>query len=615
MPCIRGREFSSVVERLGIAPAFSLACATPMREDDATAKVICSLGAAARTARSSEEFLTALLSTLIGTLSARAGVVYLADQCGVILPFGQESSVVCSVSELTACAWFGVSPQTAGVVRVPPNILLDTDEGWLFFQTNVPEIPITQARVFPIRVSEHLRGAVIIYGIKSNRVSDVVMEQALSEACAMLDILTDRFLQRDLVELNDFSLSTVSADGSYFMSTLIVEARKKLGCEGISLFVRDTTEEVPTFRLVATAPRSMPEKPMHYSAEDFVCMSRLFGTRTVCAVHYDRMRREDVADLGAPKWRDVPATSEAQSVIFAVVVKGDQPVALLRCTNRCSPDSTANFNWIDLLRADAFASLLMNWHVAAEKEQRFASSLMEISHDIISGAAGVRSAANFVKRELPKRLSWNAGADLGYKLDDIAKAAESIIKVMPALRRASGSTVTSVEAGRGFRPYLDLCRPICALFREQATARRLTFQFSGQDQLGLLYADIEDFRVIFQNLVSNAVKYTFVGKEIFVHQQRAEGVFASMNVVSESLPVPSEERDAIFRFRYRAVAARAGGTEGQGLGLAIARAKARQLGGDLIFKTTDDFNIFSLLIPVKLFRPFQKDPPNANSHS
>jgi signal transduction histidine kinase len=585
-----------------------------VQEADTAAKLISSLGAAARAAKSSEEFLAALLKTLIGTLSARAGAVYLADQSSVIIPFRENSAGVSTASEFTSCNWFGISPQTAGSVQLPVNALLDADEGWSFFEANVPQIPTVPLRIFPIKVSNKLRGAVTIYGADPNLVSDAVMGEALTEACTMLDIVTDRFLQRDLVELNKLSLSTVSADPSHFMSTLLAEVRKRLGCEGISFFAKDPTEKIPTFWLVGTAPRSMPENPTYYSSEDPTFTSRVLEIRTFCLVHYDQIRREDVVGLGAPAWRDVPADRETSSVIFAPVVKSDRPVALLRCTNRCSPDPTTYFNSIDLRRADAFAPLLLTWHIAAEKEHRFASSLIEISHEIKTGAAGVKSAANFVKRELSKRISLNTAEDLAQKLDHIARAADSFIKVLPALRRASGATAPSAEALRGFRPYGDLCKTICELFRGEATARHLTFRFGGQDQLGLIYAELEDFRPVFQNLISNAVKYTLPNKEIFVKLQRAEGEYAAIHVLSESLPVRPDEREAIFRFRYRAISARTSGTEGQGMGLAIGRAKARQLNGDLTFRTVDRLNIFSFLIPVKLFRPPQERPkPNANS--
>jgi signal transduction histidine kinase len=573
-----------------------------MQEVDATTKLVSLIGAATRTAKSSEEFLAALLKTLIDTLSAEAGAVYLAEQASAIIPVREESVGFCTASEFTLCTWLGTSPPTATRVQLPADTPLDTDEGWRFFEAKFSRVPVAKLRVFPMKASDRLRGAVIIYGSDPDLVPDAIVDAALTDTGIMLDMVTDRFLQRDVVELNKLSWSIASADSSDFMSTLLAEVRKRLGCEGLSFFARDPTEEVPTFWLVGTTPQLMPENPTGYSFADTSFTSRVLHARTPCLVHYDQIRREEITSFGPPKWQDVPADMEIDSVIFAPVNKNDQPVALLRCTNKCSLNETIHFNSIDLRRADAFASLLMTWHNAAEKEHRFVSSLMDISHEMKTGAAGIKYAANFVKRELSNRTSSDATGDLALKLDYIAKAAESFIKVLPALGRASGATPLTAEVVSAFRPYSDLCKPICELFRGQAVARRLRFQFVGQDQLGLLYADIEDFRFIFQNLISNAVKYTLLDKEIFVKLQRAEADYAAIHVLSESISVLSEERDAIFRFRYRAKSARASGTEGQGIGLGIARAKARLLKGDVTFRTVDRLNVFSLLIPARLFR-------------
>jgi signal transduction histidine kinase len=579
-----------------------------MKEVDANAKLVSLIGAATRTAKSSEGFLAALLKTLIDTLSAKAGAVYLADHSSVIMLGRNEAVGFCTAPGFTLCAWLGISAPTARRVQLPADTPLDTDESWRIFEAKVSRISVANARVFPMKASDKLRGAVIIYDSDPNLVPDTIVAAALSDAGTMLDMVTDRFLQRDLVELNQLSLSIASADPPHFMSILLAEAIKRLGCEGISFFARDPTEEVATFRLVGTAPLSMPEDPTCYSIDDSSVTSYVLHSRTLCLVHYDRLQRKEIASLGPPRWRDVPADIETDSVVFAPVVKNDQLVALLRCTNKCLPNQTSHFNSIDLRRADAFAALLMTWHIAAETEHRFASSLMDISHEIKTGAAGIRSAANFVKRELAKHPSVNTAENLARKLDHIATAAESLIRILPALGRANSPATISLRPRTAFRPYADLCRPICDLFRGQAIARQLRFEFVGADQLGLLYADIEDFRLVFQNLVSNAVKYTLPSKEIFVKLQRADTDYASIHVLSESLPVRPDEREAIFRFRSRGKSAHASGTEGDGMGLAIARAKARALNGDLTFRTTSCWNIFSFLISSKLFRPPKESP-------
>ena len=126
----------------------------------------------------------------------------------------------------------------------------------------------------------------------------------------------------------------------------------------------------------------------------------------------------------------------------------------------------------------------------------------------------------------------------------------------------------------------------------------------GTDQLGVIFADIEDFRHMFQNLISNAVKYTQPAKEIIINYERAtlQNNYAKIHVLSESIPIRPEEAIEVFRFGYRAISARNSSTEGEGYGLAIARRKARLYHGDIVYSHRPPYIIFSILIPSKLFR-------------
>ena len=50
-----------------------------------------------------------------------------------------------------------------------------------------------------------------------------------------------------------------------------------------------------------------------------------------------------------------------------------------------------------------------------------------------------------------------------------------------------------------------------------------------------------------QNLLNNAVKYTYEGNDIIVKMQRAAGKYAMIHVMSRSIPIESNEKEEIFK--------------------------------------------------------------------
>lgn len=184
---------------------------------------------------------------------------------------------------------------------------------------------------------------------------------------------------------------------------------------------------------------------------------------------------------------------------------------------------------------------------------------------------------------------------------------DSILEMMSlvvTLPSGSGPARTKI-AEAPFKPYADLCVPVVKSYRQQMEDRKLTLQFRNEYDMGPIYADINDFMHIMQNIVGNAIKYTYLGKPIYINLEaaRLHSRFAAIHVVSESLVIRADEREQIFRFRYRAESARDSGAEGEGRGLAIARGKARQFNGDVVHSYLLNMNVFTLLIPRHFFRP------------
>jgi two-component system, NtrC family, sensor histidine kinase GlrK len=86
----------------------------------------------------------------------------------------------------------------------------------------------------------------------------------------------------------------------------------------------------------------------------------------------------------------------------------------------------------------------------------------------------------------------------------------------------------------------------------------------------VLSADAEKLRVVVDNLVSNAVKYSPDGGTISLALARREDEVV-LDVSDRGPGIPSEDRARIFEWFYRGTRGHHGRLRGSGLGLAIAR--------------------------------------------
>ena len=111
-------------------------------------------------------------------------------------------------------------------------------------------------------------------------------------------------------------------------------------------------------------------------------------------------------------------------------------------------------------------------------------------------------------------------------------------------------------------------------------------------------ADPDRLRQVVANLIDNAVKYSPAGGEISV-SVAANGTVGTIEVADRGLGIPSYEHERIFEKFYRLDPAMTNGVGGSGLGLYISRALIRQMGGELVVRSTHGVgSTFSITLPL-----------------
>ena len=113
----------------------------------------------------------------------------------------------------------------------------------------------------------------------------------------------------------------------------------------------------------------------------------------------------------------------------------------------------------------------------------------------------------------------------------------------------------------------------------------------------ILNCDAGKMQRVFENLLRNAVAYSYQGTEIRIMAQRREDCL-SIRFENQGNTIPEEKLERIFEQFYRLDTARSTESGGAGLGLAIARQIITLHGGTITAKSENQRTTFLITLPL-----------------
>lgn len=125
----------------------------------------------------------------------------------------------------------------------------------------------------------------------------------------------------------------------------------------------------------------------------------------------------------------------------------------------------------------------------------------------------------------------------------------------------------------------------------------LTCSFYCESRPVMVDADGEQLARVFDNLLSNAVRYGSDGKQVNVIL-RANVSNAQVQVINYGNIIPKESLPYLFEKFYKADKARRPSAEGTGLGLSIAKAIVENHGGSITADSGIDGTVFTVSLPL-----------------
>lgn len=200
----------------------------------------------------------------------------------------------------------------------------------------------------------------------------------------------------------------------------------------------------------------------------------------------------------------------------------------------------------------------------AELEEQKNRFLRHVSHDLKTPLTAIREGTQLLGEGVPGPLNEEQKTIIGI-LDQNSRRLQQLIEELINYQQA-GFAASSIDP----QPVaLDVvCTQVLRTHRLVAAARAIRFERKLTPVL--VEGDADKLRVVVDNLITNAIKFSPREGVVHVVLEKREGG-AVLDVVDEGPGVAAEERERVFEPFFRGTRARRGTVKGSGLGLAIAK--------------------------------------------
>lgn len=233
---------------------------------------------------------------------------------------------------------------------------------------------------------------------------------------------------------------------------------------------------------------------------------------------------------------------------------------------------------------------LQNARLAREAEQRKNDLIVYLAHDLKTPLTSVIGYLNLLQDE-PQISPELRARYTGIALDK-AERLEDLINEFFDITRFN---LTSLTLEKERTNLSRMLAQIVSEFQPILAEKELTWHTELASDVELL-CDPDKMERVFDNLIRNAVSYSYPQTEIFL-SMRVENGTAEITVKNNGKTIPPEKLEKIFEQFYRIDSSRSSKTGGAGLGLAIAKEIVDLHGGTIVAESAQESIIFTVRLP------------------
>ncbi|KRM19665.1 sensor histidine kinase [Ligilactobacillus hayakitensis DSM 18933 = JCM 14209] len=140
---------------------------------------------------------------------------------------------------------------------------------------------------------------------------------------------------------------------------------------------------------------------------------------------------------------------------------------------------------------------------------------------------------------------------------------------------------------------------IGASFELEGQKKQMEISVKIPDESLMIEADPEKLARVFNNLVTNALKYGKGGKNIYLSVENQNNQSVKIVIANDGEPIPEKSLNQVFNRFYRVESSRSKETGGTGLGLAIAQSIIELHHGTIKVESNQDLTSFIMQLPLK----------------
>lgn|GEM_PF-1004506 len=197
------------------------------------------------------------------------------------------------------------------------------------------------------------------------------------------------------------------------------------------------------------------------------------------------------------------------------------------------------------------------------------------------------TAVSWFTEMLLKKDFGNLNEKQADYLGEIYAGNQRMIDLVDDLLNTSRIDMGTISAKLELVNLSEAMESVLSEFSPQISQKNLNIEKKFSRNLPRVLIDPEHLGIVFQNILSNAVKYTSAKGKIAVEMRR-QNSHILVKIADNGWGIPAAQQKKIFTKLFRADNVRKKDTEGTGLGLYIARAIIKKSGGKIWFESKEN---------------------------
>jgi len=350
---------------------------------------------------------------------------------------------------------------------------------------------------------------------------------------------------------------------------LVVSAARALNVSSASIRLLDATGE--NLRMEADTGLSDT-----YRSKGPVQVSRSLIDREALSGHIVLIH--NAADDDRFQYKDQILAEGIKSVLVAPISGRAGVLGVLRVYSR--KEARFGEDEVDYVQAIAaqggIAIENAMTHAALQEEEEARSTFIHtVTHELRSPVAGAQS--------LVRILDAGLAGPIAEKQQSIL---QRVSRRLDFLQELINDLLTLASSSTHFqhKPEPTALEPMLQMvlddFRPLAAEKAINLEANGIKPDWSVWAGEDSLKIIFTNLIGNAVKYTQEGGLIRL-EASADETSVSVKVSDSGIGIPEEDLVNLWKDFYRASNARTSGIQGTGLGLSIVKRLIENLEGQI----------------------------------